>query len=97
MSEDKKPEKSHEGLQSRLRNCLQTIIELEPTLMKLDLGEPLLREFRLLRSFITRLDQLEIAEADVLRIEAATNRFLDELKTPFAELDGHYLQNRVMH
>lgn len=69
-------------LQSRLMNCLETIIELERDLERLDLGHVLLSEFSQLKDFMERIDQVSVNEEDVRRIEAATSNFLDELKVP---------------
>lgn len=70
------------NLQSRLMNCLETIIELERELDRLELGHVLLSEFSQLKSFMEKIDQVAVDEEDVRRIEAATSNFLDELKTP---------------
>lgn len=69
-------------LQLRLMNCLETIIELERDLERLDLGYVLLSEFSQLKDFMERIDQVSVDEEDVRRIEAATSNFLDELKVP---------------
>ncbi|MDR1359706.1 MAG: hypothetical protein LBJ82_01895 [Deltaproteobacteria bacterium] len=71
------------SLHSRLRNCLTTIIELEGTLTATHL-EPVLREdFIVLKKILQRLENVQTDEDDVCRIEAATNRFLAELKETF--------------
>jgi len=72
----------------RIANCLQTILELEPELERLELGSSLLDEFAVLKSFLEKLDKVEVSEEDVRRIELATSNFLDELKGPLAESDG---------
>ncbi len=76
----------HEALQSRLRNCLQTILELEPDLDGLELGHDLMKEFDTLKSFMEKLNVVELQEDDVRRIEIATANFLEELKGPLASL-----------
>ncbi len=73
-------------LQSRLLNCLETIIELERDLERLELGHVLLSEFSQLKTFMERIDQVTVDEEDVRRIEAATSNFLDELKVPLGLL-----------
>ncbi|WP_461209371.1 hypothetical protein [Desulfocurvus sp. DL9XJH121] len=72
-------------LQSRLMNCLETIIELERHLERLELGHVLLSEFNQLRDFMDRIDQVAVNEEDVRRIEAATSHFLEELKGPLGQ------------
>ena len=71
------------SLHSRLRNCLLTILELEGTLTATYLGPALRDYFLLLKSILQRLENVHTDEGDVRRIEAATSRFLAELKETF--------------
>jgi len=71
-------------LAARIMNCLQTILELEPMLRRLDSGHILLSEFKVLKAFLNDMDGLSLDEDDVTRIETATEHFLQELKTPVA-------------
>lgn len=74
------------ALQSRLLNCLETIIELERDLERLELGHVLLSEFDQLKSFVEKIDRVAVDEEDVRRIEAATSNFLEELKGPLDQV-----------
>ena len=67
-------------LNCRLRNCLLTILELEETLERTHLGPVLQKEFAVLKQVMQRLESVAVVESDVCRIEAATTRFLAELK-----------------
>lgn len=69
-------------LKTRLRSCLQTILELEPCLANTDAGVKMRKEFEALKSFLQELDQLNLTEADVARVETSTNTFLEELSLP---------------
>ena len=69
-------------LAARIMNCLQTILELEPMLRAVDSGSLLSPEFKMLKAFLRHLDAVSLDEDDVTRIETATERFLQELKTP---------------
>lgn len=69
-------------LAARITNCLQTILELEPVLHRIDAGHILLPEFGVLKAFLNDMDTTSLDEDDVTRIESATERFLKELKTP---------------
>ncbi|SHN70132.1 hypothetical protein [Desulfovibrio litoralis] len=75
-------------LQRRLKNCIETILELEPVLEQFSMGKDFLTEFNRLKSFMTRLDNIfsqsleKIREDDVMRIELATATFLQELNLP---------------
>jgi hypothetical protein len=67
-------------LQSRLRSCLQTILDLEQSLGQMDATRPILAEFVMLRDICGRIETLMIHEDDVRRIEDATANFLHELQ-----------------
>ena len=67
-------------LNCRLRNCLLTILELEGMLEHTHLGPALQKEFTVLKQVMQRLENVTVEESDVCRIEAATTRFLAELK-----------------
>jgi deoxyhypusine synthase len=73
------------SLNSRLRNCLVTLLELEEALERTHLGPALQDEFSLLKEVMQRLGQVKVEEHDVCRIEAATGRFLAELKETLGE------------
>lgn len=68
----------------RITNCLQTILDLESQLENLEHGNSLLDEFAVLKSFLEKIDRVELSEADVERVEAATANFLRELEAPLA-------------
>jgi hypothetical protein len=72
-------------LNSRLRNCLVTILELEGALGQTHLGPALHDEFSVLKEVVNNLNSVSVEENDVCRIEAATGRFLNELKETLGE------------
>lgn len=69
----------------RITSCLQAILDLEPELSRLEVGKGLLEEFVFLKSFLEKIDRVEMSEEDVERIERATSIFLDELGGPLAQ------------
>jgi len=76
---------------------LQTILELESQLETLEHGNSLLDEFVVLKSFLEKIDRVDLSEEDVERIEAATANFLRELQGPLSRAEsnkkkGHRLQ-----
>lgn len=73
-------------LQARLKNCLQTIVELEPALNRLNIHSELLNEFSQLKNIISKVSQLDISLEEVTRIENATMLLLKELDIPFLTL-----------
>ncbi len=72
----------------RLNNCLETILELEHELEKLDLNRNFLEELDVLKDFMQKVEKVQINEDDVQRIETATGSFLKELKHPLRQLDS---------
>jgi hypothetical protein len=68
----------------RITNCLQTILDLESQLEQLENGHSLLDEFAVLKSFLEKIDEVELSESDVERIETATSNFLRELQGPLS-------------
>ena len=78
----------------RITNCLQTILELEPQLEKLEHGNSLLDEFVVLKSFLEKIDRVDLSESDVERIESATANFLRELEVPLARSEADGKQGR---
>ncbi|THB63105.1 MAG: hypothetical protein D6E12_17720 [Desulfovibrio sp.] len=85
-----------DNLQLRLKNCLQTILELEPDLERLELGHVLLKEYEQLKTFIEKVGTVRLEEDDVQRIEKATATFLDELKAPLSLVSEAKARKRLM-
>jgi len=77
-----------ENLAARIENCLHTILELEPDLERLQFGHYLLRDFKILKMFLSHVEEIEVQEQDVVRIEAATENFLKELREPLEQTDS---------
>jgi hypothetical protein len=74
------------GLQLRLLNCLETILEMEEEMGSTNLDMNFSKELQTLKTVMRRIDQLEISECDVLRVERATAHFLQELSGSLQEL-----------
>jgi len=77
--------KAYTSHMARISNCLETILELEPELEKIEFGKSLLDEFGVLKDFLRRIDTVSLNEDDVERVEAATANFLDELRGPLSQ------------
>lgn len=71
---------------ARISNCLQTILELEPELEKIEIGKSLLAEFTVLKEFLQKIDTVVLSEEDVERVETATSSFLEELRVPLSQV-----------
>ncbi len=72
----------------RITNCLETILDLEPLVERLEHGNSLLDEFAVLKSFLGKIDRVVLSESDVERIESATANFLKELQDPLAQAES---------
>lgn len=67
-------------LQMRLKNCLQTILELEPDIRAGSWGEHFGKELHILKKYLAQVDHMKLAEEDVQHMEKITSTFLTELK-----------------
>lgn len=67
-------------LQLRLKNCIQTILELEPDMRAGIWGRHFDEELSTLKEYLQRVDTMDLAEDDVQRLESATAVFLSELR-----------------
>lgn len=76
------------NLKLRLNNCLETILELEQELEKLDLSRKFIDELEVLKGFMSKMEKIQVSEDEVERIESATGNFLQELKLPLGQADS---------
>ncbi|MDR2055994.1 MAG: hypothetical protein LBQ10_09045 [Desulfovibrio sp.] len=67
-------------LQLRLKNCIQTILDLEPDFDGQVWRRHFNNEISALKTYLRQVDNMVLAEDDVQRLEAATASFLAELK-----------------
>lgn len=75
-------------LQIRLKNCIQTLLELEPQM--LENGETSYNEeFSFLKNYIKNIDRMELMEDEVLKLENITAVFLAELERSFCWKVNH--------
>ncbi|MDR2892382.1 MAG: hypothetical protein LBV80_04775 [Deltaproteobacteria bacterium] len=70
-------------LNSRLRNCLQTILELKEEMNGLSFDLIFFDEISVIRNFLRQIDDMSLCEDDVRRIEGATEQLLRELNGVF--------------
>lgn len=83
-------------LHMRLKNCLQTILELETDMSSLQMRSEFESELETLKEYLSRIEQLSLAEDDVLRLERATANFLEELRIPLAQIARDQSKNRIL-
>lgn len=83
-------------LHVRLKNCLQTILELEPDMSSLHMRTEFRTELETLKEYLNRVEDLDLAEEDVQRLERATANFLDELRLPLSQVRRDGRKNRIL-
>ncbi len=83
-------------LQLRLRNCLQTIIELEPRMERLPVYVHFQDDIQVLKNCLTEIDHMQLNEDEVLRLEKATTTFLQELWLPLQRTYGGEVSKKVL-
>lgn len=65
-------------LQIRLKNCLQTILDMQPALRPSS-RDILAPDLRVLRVYLGRVEEMKLEESEVSRLERMTDQFLREL------------------
>ncbi len=83
-------------LQLRLKNCLQTILDVESDIAKYPLYDTLKPEMETLKKYLHDVDNLELSEDDVNRLEKATTTFLNELYLPIDEEVDNNIKKRIL-
>ena len=83
---------------ARLMNCLETILELETQLRTVRETGALVSEILSLRTLVRdlKLEQIQLAEAEIQRIEQATTFFLQELEIHFQLLGAKSLSAELV-
>lgn len=64
-------------LHTRLKNCLETLLDLQPTIRKSQKAE-FAEDFSKIRQFLGMVEKMELVEEDVLKIEEMTGQLLQE-------------------
>ncbi len=75
-------------LQSRLKSCLETILELEPVLDQLAVRHEMESELAKLKTFMQRVELMDLSEDSVRHIEEATTAFLEGMRLPIMSLNA---------
>jgi len=81
---------------SRLKNCLLTILELEPELERLHLPDAFRNELTMLKQHLEKIEHIEFYEEDLQRLETATAKFLNELRLPFSHIGPVAAKRRLL-
>lgn len=64
-------------LQLRLKNCIQTILDLKPCLLDNNLLES---DFTFLKNYLERIETMDLLEDEVTALEGYTCQFLKEIR-----------------
>lgn len=68
-------------LRVRVENCVSTILELHERIGDGYIRQDIIRQFELIRDSLRHVTDDNVDEADISRIEEATNQLLAELRT----------------
>lgn len=81
------------NLQIRLKNCIQTILELEPAINAKN-GLFFEEEFISLKQYLGHIDKMDLVEDEVVRLERVTSEFLADVECLYSHnlKIGHILQ-----
>ncbi len=71
---------------ARLQSCLQTILDMEEAVMRLPSGKQLEKELKQIKEMAGRITEIPVSDADILRVEKATESFLEEIRDPLLDL-----------
>lgn len=66
-------------LQLRLKNCIQTILELKPCLLNENIFFE--SDFIFLKNYLDRIEKMDLLEDEVIALEGYTCQFLSEIGT----------------
>jgi cell division FtsZ-interacting protein ZapD len=83
--------------QLRLKNCLETVAQVHDFLAGESVSDQLLAQFERLQEVMHSLENVTVTGQDVDKIEAATNRLLDELKVLFHHRDLGQINPGIKH
>ena len=83
-------------LQIRLKNCLQTILDLEPDMDTLPARADFRPDMDTLKTYLARVEDMDLVEEDVQRLERATAHFLAELRLPMEHMRQGCAKSRVL-
>ncbi|MFO7816432.1 MAG: hypothetical protein ACQES5_01635 [Thermodesulfobacteriota bacterium] len=76
---------SNNNARVRVLTCLQTILELEDAVARLPVDVDISRELKQIKTMVDRIWEIRMDEDDVLRIEQATESFLEEISRPLQQ------------
>lgn len=67
------------ALQLRIKNCLQTILDVQPSLRNIYRNN-FAEDFKAIKAWLPRIDSMDLKEEDVVRLENVTTEFLREAR-----------------
>ncbi len=83
-------------LHLRLKNCLQTILDIESDSGLSPLYGSLKAEMDTLKKFLLEIENMDLSEDDVTRLEDATTQFLQELYLPVGNEVNPSIKNKIL-
>lgn len=84
-------------LRQRVENCVTTILELNRYLGEGQIKPEIIKQFERLKSFLQAMTEETVDEADIGKIEAATNQLLEEIRENLQKRDIDYHHQGLTH
>ncbi len=83
-------------LHLRLKNCLQTILDIESDIELYPLYGVFKSEMDTLKKYLSDIEDMDLSEEDVSRLEDATTMFLNELYLPLSNKASSKVHKRIL-
>jgi hypothetical protein len=74
-------------LRLRVESCVNTILALNESLGEGKIKPEIIQQFEQLKDSLQYVDDENVDEKDIFRIEEATNQLLEEIRTSFEDKD----------
>lgn len=74
-------------LRLRVESCVNTILALNESLGEGKIKPEIIQQFEQLKNSLQYVDDENVDEKDIFRIEEATNQLLEEIRTSFEDKD----------
>lgn len=84
-------------LRLRVESCVNTILSLNESLGEGKIKPEIIQQFERLKESLQYVDDENVDERDIFRIEEATNQLLEEIRSSFDDKDLSLLHDGQTH
>lgn len=89
--------KNSKHLRLRVESCVNTILALNESLGEGKIKPEIIQQFERLKESLQYVDDENVDERDIFRIEEATNQLLEEIRASFEDKDLSLLHDGRTH